>query len=167
MKFKRQNKPASSRAVSEFLQRRGIQLPADYVEFLTTINGGYTGGLDSYALLRNGIEMVVQQILGLTSYSDDSIATKHFTNFSNFTHDRMLDVAYTPNGDSIVMDLREATYGKIYLRAHDSPPNDPISIDDSGFEDDVDYEEASLFHPVANSWTEFVAMLGPAPPIED
>lgn len=65
------------------------------------------------------------------------------------------------------MDLRPTSHGKTYIRAHNSPPNHPILIDNKGFEDEGDYEEASLFHPLANSWTEFVEMLGPATPIKD
>lgn len=54
-------------------------------------------------------------------------------------------------------------HGKTYIRAHNSPPNDQILIDDTGFQDEDDYEEAQIFFPVADSFSEFVAMLGPDP----
>ena len=62
------------------------------------------------------------------------------------------------------MDLREgANHGKIYIRAHNSPPNEQILIGDSGFQDEDDYEEAPIFFPVADSFSDFVTMLGPDP----
>lgn len=167
MRFIRQNEPAKYDAVLEFSRQRGIQLTADYVDYLISINGGYTGGVDSYAVLGNGEKIVAQQILGLTTYPDALIATDCFTNFSDFVHNRMLCVAYTPNGDSIMLDLRAPTHGKIYIHAHDSPPNDPIQIDATGFEGEGDFEVASLFYPLSDSWTEFVEMLGPSPPFEN
>lgn len=164
MIFKRQNQPATHQAIAEFEHRRGVRLPEVYVEFLTSINGGYTGGIDSYVRTDGGDELIVQQILGITDNPEDSIATDRFSNFSDWLHTRMLEIAYTPNGDSLFMDLRETgTYGRIYVRAHDSPPNDSILIDDAGFDDMDDYEEALLFRPVANSFSDFIAMLGTAP----
>ena len=164
MKFMRQNEPAERHVVAEFEQQRGIRLPEDYVEFLVNINGGYTGGVGSYTRTEGGQGIVVQQFLGLTGSSEDSIATDQFSNFSNWIHIRLLEIAYTPGGEPLFMDLRETgAHGKIYILSYDSPPNDPILIDDTGFQDEDDYEEAQFLHPIANSFSEFTAMLGPAP----
>jgi hypothetical protein len=38
-----------------------------------------------------------------------------------------------------------------------------ILIDGTGFEGAGDYEEAQLFYPIADSFSEFIAMLGPEP----
>lgn len=164
MRFVRQNEPATRKAVFEFAQTKGVRLPEDYIDFLTSQNGGYTGGLDAYVRVANGPEMIVQQVFGLTESSDESIAADQFSNFSDWVHARMLQIAYSPNGDLLLMDLRETdTFGRIYLRAHDAPPNDTILIDETGFEDDGDYEEAQLLHPVADSFSDFVAMFEPVP----
>ncbi len=164
MRFVRQNEPATREAVLEFAQIKGVRLPEDYIDFLTSNNGGYTGGLDAYVRVPNGPEIIVQQVLGLTDSSHGSITADQFSNFSDWVHARMLQIAYTPNGDTLFMDLHETdTFGKIYLRAHDAPPNDIILINETGFEDDGDYEEAQLFHPVAKSFSEFAAMFEPVP----
>jgi hypothetical protein len=164
MRFVRQNEPATRKAVLEFAQIKDVRLPEDYIDFLTSNNGGYTGGLDAYVHVPNGPEIIVQQLFGLTESSDGSIAADQFSNFSDWMHARMLEIAYTPNGDTLLMDLRETnTFGKIYLRSHDGPPNDTILIDETGFENDGDYEEAQLLHPVADSFSKFVAMFKPVP----
>ncbi|MCL6281907.1 SMI1/KNR4 family protein [Ruegeria sp. 2012CJ41-6] len=164
MIFNCNNKPAKANEVREFEGRRGIRLPGEYVDFLLSQNGGGLNPEQSAAWIEGWNWLLVQVLFGLTARADASIATERFTNFSDFMHARMLKIGYDPFGQTLFMDLREGpNHGKIYIRAHNSPPNDPILIDDTGFEDEDDYEEAQLLYPVANSFSEFTAMLGPAP----
>lgn len=74
----------------------------------------------------------------------------------------MLVMGCDPFAEQIVMDLRPATYGKIYIRAYAYPPEGPLHISDTGF-DEFDCEEASLYYPLADSFGEFIAVLGPEP----
>lgn len=164
MRFERQNEPATRKAVLDFAQLKGVRLPEDYIDFLTSNKGGYTGGANAYVRIADGQEIIVHQVLGLMGNTEGSIATDQFSNFSDWVHARMLEIVYTRNGDSILLDLREnGAFGKIYLRAHDAPPNGSIVVDEAGFEDEGDYEEAQLLHPVADSFSEFVAMFGSVP----
>lgn len=167
MKFNSNNDPASAVSVEEFERKRGVTLPRDYVKFLLSENGGQLDPSQSYAEIPNWNSLEVQELFGLTTNASHSIAADHFSNFSDFVHIRMLQIGYNPFGETICMDLRDLSHGRIYIRTHNSPLNDPILIDAAGFEDEGDYEEASLFHPLAENWTTFVAMLGPAPPITD
>jgi hypothetical protein len=74
----------------------------------------------------------------------------------------MLAIGHDPFSETIFMDLRPGTYGKVYLRAHAYPPTGPLNIGDTGFAQ-ADYEEASLYHSVAGSFEEFIDILGPEP----
>jgi hypothetical protein len=114
MRFVRQNEAATRKAVLVFAQLKGVRLPEDYVDFLTSNIGGYTGGVNAYVRIANGQEIIVQQVLGLMENTDGSIAADQFSNFSDWVHARMLEIAYTSNGDSILLDLRETgAFGKI------------------------------------------------------
>ncbi len=167
MIFNTTHEPSSAETVSDFERSRNIKLPEDYVAFLLDINGGGLNPEKSAALIDGWNWLMVSFLLGLTSNPEHSISNHVFTNFSDDIHRMMLMIGNDPFGEAIFMDLRPTSHGKIYVRAHNSPPNYPILVDDAGFEDEGDYEEASLFHPVADSWTEFVAMLGPAPQLEE
>ena len=162
MIFECKNHPTTAQAVSEFESIRGIRLPEDYKEFLLTFNGGYVDRVNDYFEVGSWNAFCVDELLGLTEDPETSISTRRFSNFFEYIDARLLEFGYA-SGEILYLDLREtAAYGKIYIRAHDSAPNDPILIDDEGFTPE-DYEEAQLFHPVADSFSEFVAMLGPEP----
>lgn len=164
MIFNTNNAPASLDQVRAFEHRRGVRLPDDYIEFLVTLNGGELNPEMSVARIEGWNDVLVCALLGLTEEPEHSIATDRFTNFSDHMHRNMLDIGYDPFGQTIFMDLREEpNHGRIYILAHDSPPNDPILIDDTGFDDEDDYEEARLLHPIADSFSAFIAMLGPLP----
>ncbi|MCL6283611.1 SMI1/KNR4 family protein, partial [Ruegeria sp. 2012CJ41-6] len=158
------NEPASLSDVKAFELKRGVRLPKDYLLFLLDLNGGQLNPSQSYVKVPNWNSLELQELFGITENPNHSITNHRFTNFSDYMHQMMLDIGYDPFGQTLFMDLREGpNHGKIYIRAHNSPPNDPILIDDTGFEDEDDYEDAQLLYPVANSFAEFTAMLGPAP----
>lgn len=164
MKFVTTNSPTSSDEIKKFEQQRGVLLPQDYVKFLLQTNGGQLNPLQSYALVPGWNSLEVQELYGVTDDPNRSITNHTFTNFSDFMHKVMLKIGYNPFSETLFMDLREGSnHGKIYIRAHNSPPNEQILIDDTGFQDEDDYEEAQIFFPVADSFSEFIAMLGPDP----
>lgn len=163
MKFEKQNEPTNALSISEFERDRGVKLPEDYRTFLLDYNGGYLDRSNDYFEVGNWNAFIVEDLLGLTSEAESSIATRRFNNFSDYIDLHFLVIGHA-SGEILFMDLREiSSYGKIYVRAHDSPINDPILIDEEGFSHVCDYEDAKLFHPVANSFAEFLAMLGPEP----
>jgi hypothetical protein len=167
MKFNSNNDPTSLNAIRDFEAHRGVRLPEDYTNFLLNLNGGQLNPNKSYAEIDGWNDLLVQELFGLTENPSHSISNHRFTNFEDYMHKIMLEIGYDPFGQALFMDLRETSHGRIYIRAHNSPPNAPILIDDADFEDEGDYEEASIFYPLANNWTEFAAMLGPAPPITE
>lgn len=167
MKFNSQNEPADFVSINEFERARGVKLPQVYKEFLIEINGGQLNPSLSYMKAPNGGALEVQELFGLTLSEDHSIAADRFSNFADFVHNRMLHIGYNPFGEIIVMDLRDGSHGQIYFRSHNGAPKNMVLIEDSGFEDAGDYEEASHYFPLANNWSEFVSMLGPAPQLEE
>ena len=164
MRFTEPNAPTNIGAIKSFEKERGVRLPSDYVDFLMETNGGYYDPQKFYAKVQGWNSLLVQELFGITDDPSRSITNHTFTNFSDYMHQFMLKIGYDPFSEALFMDLREgANHGKIYIRAHNSPPNDQILIDDTGFQDEDDYEEAQIFFPVADSFSEFAAMLGPIP----
>lgn len=164
MKFNSVNPATSASEIESFEHTRGIRLPRDYVDFLLHTNGGQLNPNESSAEIPNWKTLLVQELFGITEDPSHSITNHRFTNFSDYVHQMMLEIGYDPLGQKLFMDLREGpNHGKIYIHAMYSTPNDPIVIDDTGFEDDGDYEQAQLMHVVADSFSDLVAMLGTAP----
>jgi len=91
----------------------------------------------------------------------NSIEDDPYNNFSDPIHAQLLQIAYT-GSQGIYMDLREGPmHGRIYILAR--PANEALQVDDTGFQDEDDYEEALFLHPVADTFSEFITMLGPHP----
>ncbi len=165
MKFDIKNEPTDEGKIEDFEARKGLRLPVDYKTFLLEHNGGRPVEDSAFAEVEGWNWLVVEDLYGLTREAEHSIDGEWFNNFSDDIFARLLSVGYA-SASSLYMDLRDGPmHGKIYIMAH--PANETVLIDDAGFEDDGDYEEARFLHPVANSWTEFVAMLGPEPPFDD
>lgn len=162
MIFEKQNDHTSVVRIDAFERQRGIRLPEDYKAFLLEFNGGYLDRSNDYFEVGSWNSFCVEDLLGITDNPSTSLTTNRFTNFSDYTRSKLLQIGYA-SGEILFMDLREGgTHGRIYIRAHDSPPNDPILIDETGFVSG-DYEEASLLHPVAKNFSDFLSMLGPEP----
>ncbi len=156
------NKSTTTERIIAFERQRSIRLPEDYKAFLLEFNGGYLDRSNDYFEVENWNSFCVDNLLGITDDPSTSITTRRFTNFSDGVRDKFLQIGFA-SGEILLMDLREGnTHGQIYIRAHDSVPNDPILIDGTGFADG-DYEEAALLHPVATSFSGFLSMLGPEP----
>lgn len=162
MKFNSYNEPARLDAIREFESQRGIRLPEDYVEFLLRMNGGQLNPSESYAEIEGWNSLLVQELFGLTENPSHSIANDWFSNFADFIHTRMLQIGFDPFAQTLFMDLRDTSHGKIYIRAHAYPSHGPLLIDDTDFAPE-DYEEAALFVPIADSFDAFIVMLGPEP----
>lgn len=161
MNFEEQNEPASPERIEAFEKTRGVRLPEDYKAFLLETNGGKPAAENSYAKVAGWNWLVMEILYGLTDRPSDSIDAERFNNFSDFIHARMLPFGYA-SACSLYMDLRDgAAHGKIYVMSR--PPNATLLVDDTGFQDEDDYEDGLLLHPVANTFSEFLAMLGPDP----
>lgn len=105
------------------------------------------------------ILLSIEEIHDFTSNPLSSIEDDPCNNFSNSIHTQLLQIAYI-GSQGIYMDLREGPmHGRIYILAR--PANETLKIDDAGFQDGDDCEEALLLHPVANTFWEFLAMFGP------
>lgn len=161
MIFDRQNEPSNEQEIQRFEEKKGIRLPADYREFLLEFNGGRPAADNATWKTTGSNFLDVDELYGLTDSSLNSIETERFNNFSDFVHSRLLQIGHS-YGSGLYVDLREGrTHGKIYILAR--PANEALQVDDTGFQDEDDYEEALFLHPVANNFSEFVAMLGPDP----
>lgn len=65
-------------------------------------------------------------------------------------------------GSGLYVDLREGRmHGMIYILAR--PTNEAPQVDDTGFRDEDDYDEALFLHPVANNFSEYAVIPGPDP----
>ncbi|WP_168193068.1 SMI1/KNR4 family protein [Rhodophyticola sp. CCM32] len=165
MIFDRQNKPTDEAQIKDFEASRGFTLPEDYRVFLLKYNGGRPADANSSFQPDRLTWLSVEEFFGFTEESLNDIASFRYNDFSDYIHARLLQVANT-GSQGIYIDLREGSmHGKIYILAR--PANETVLVDDAGFEDDGDYDEARFLHPVASSWSEFIAMLGPDPQLEE
>lgn len=164
MKFDQKNEPTDEGKIEDFEARKGLRLPVDYKAFLLEHNGGRPAEDSAFAEVGWNC-LVVEDLFGLTDDSGHSIDRNWFNNFSDYIFARLLPVGFA-SASSLYMDLRNGPmHGKIYIMAR--PANEAVLVDDAGFEDHGDYDEARFLHPVANSWSEFIAMLGPEPQLEE
>lgn len=165
MIFERQNEPIDEAKISGFEATRTLRLPADYRAFLLKYNGGRPADSNAFFKVQGLILLSIEEICGITVNPLNSIEGDAYNNFSNSVHAQLLQIAYTGSQD-LYMDLREGpTHGRIYILAR--PANDSLKVDDTGFHDEDDYEEALFLHPVAKTFSQFLALLGPAPEEED
>ena len=161
MNFERQNEPIDDAKINGFEVTRALRLPADYRAFLLKCNGGRPADSNAFLQVQGLILLSIEEIYGITSNPLNSIEDDPYNNFSVYIHSHLLQIAYT-GSQGIYMDLREGPmHGRIYILAR--PANETLKVDDAGFQDEDDYEEALFLHPVANSFSQFIAMLGPDP----
>ena len=161
MIFREPFEPTSEAALDDFALKRGIVLPHEYRAFLLKHNGGYAPN-DSYIRVESWNSTAIHTMLGLVDNESESISVQRLGGFSKEVRRQLLKIAFDSGSHMFVMDLRTKNYGKIYIRDHNTPPKLVPVIDDFGF-DKYDPEEATLYHHIADSFTEFLAMLGPDP----
>ena len=165
MIFDRRNKPTDEAHIKALEASKSVTLPKDYRVFLLKYNGGRPADANSSFQPDGLIWLSIEEFYGFTEESLNDITSFRYNDFSDYIYARLLQVANT-GSQGIYMDLREGSmHGKIYILAR--PANETVLVDDAGFEDDGDYDEARFLHHVANSWSEFIAMLGPVQPLED
>lgn len=151
--------PATQSQVNEFEEEMGFILPASYKQFLMTEGGGYAPqrGLADTPHWTPGIN--IQGIYG--PQPDDYLDIRKTRQLWHIPKCFLL-FARDPGGQLFVMDLRSDPncYGKIYVRDHDHAFNPKPFLSAKFFEEyDCDPEEAELYHFIANSFEEFIAML--------
>ncbi len=161
MIFERQNEPIDEATIKGFEVARNLRFPSDYRAFLLKCNGGRPADSNAFLQVQGLILLSIEEIYGTTSNPSNSIEDDPYNNFSAYIHSHLLQIAYT-GSQGIYMDLREGPmHGKIYVLAR--PANEMLKVDDAGFQDEDDYEEALFLHPVANTFSEFIALLWPDP----
>jgi len=175
MEFGRRFERAAGADIDAFAAERGIEVPQPLRDFLASEGGGTGPHRDTVASDNLG-ETYVDTLFGFETADDAMIGTRlvhrnsvretDWGNFSEEVERQILPVARAEGGDVFVVDCRPQSFGRVYLRAHDKPLNDPPLIDVTGF-DDEDREEARLYHPVAASFDAFLGMLVVPPPDED
>lgn len=164
MIFDRQNEPTNEQKIRHFEEKKGVHLPKDYRSFLLEYNGGRPAGDNAFWKTAGSNWLDVDEFYGFTDSPLNSIETDRFNNFSKPLREWLLQIG-SSYGSGLYVDLRKGPmHGRIYILAR--PANESVMIDDLGFKDEGDYDEARFLHPVANSWSEFIAMLGPDPQLE-
>ena len=161
MIFQESFEPTSETALDDFALKRGIVLPREYRAFLLKHNGGYAPN-DAYIHVENWNSTTIHTMLGLVDNESESISDQRLGNFSKALRRQFLQIAFDSGSHMFVMDLRAKNYGKIYIRDHNTLPKLVPVVDGFGF-DKYDYEEATLYHHIADRFTGFLAMLGPDP----
>ena len=151
-----------------FERDRGIELPISYKEYLRLEGGGFVQDNSGYFADGLGREWLFETVCGYdtrphSSARYDSIYNRGIRNLRLETARPFVRFAYEPNGDPYVMDLRPQGGGRIWLVAHDTPPNDPPLLPVEDWWEDYELLEARLFHPVAPSFEAFLAMHAPMP----
>lgn len=165
MIFDRENPPTTAGALDAFAAERGFTLPADYRDFLLRHNGGRPAEANAYLDVPGWNELIVQEFFGLLGNGARSIAQRRFSNFSEPLAGALLSFGTDPGGQALVLDLRPASHGRVYIRAHNDPPQGLPPFDATGGDpnDPADREEAALYLQIAPSFGAFIAALGPVP----
>lgn len=161
MIFDKKNEAISEQEVQRFELTRGISLPFDYRNFLLEFNGGRPADNSAFWQTEGSNWLDVEEFYGFMNSSLNSIEADRFNNLSDTLRAKLLQIGHS-YGSGLYIDLREGPmHGRIYILAR--PANEALMVDDRGFEDDADYEETLFLHPVADSFSEFIAMLEPPP----
>lgn len=159
-----QNPPIQLEDLSRLEIERGVEIPKSYREFISQNRGGYSAGGDDVLFAPSWNETPVSIWYGTEGSTYGGTFFKwDLGNFSPEVAKKFLQFAEDPGGQIFVIDLRSQTYGRVYVRDHDSPLKRPPIIGSEGFSTDTDYEEAELFHPIAESFEAFLNLLGPDP----
>jgi cell wall assembly regulator SMI1 len=157
-----QNPPVTQNELDRFEELRGIKIPKSYRDFISANRGGYSAGGDDTLFAPTWNETPVSVWYGTIGSSyGGTFFKRDLGNFSPTVAEKFLQFAEDPGGQIFVIDLRPRSYGRVYVRDHDGPINSPPVIDDEGFSNDTDYEEAELFHPISESFDAFLNLLGP------
>lgn len=149
--------PAPPAQFSAFERSIGHPLPDDYRRFLTACNGGYVGG----SLWFNGptpdgspADAGVHHIGGFREESHFSLSDAREC-YEGRIPAALVWIMDDPFGNAICIGVSEPYRGRIYFWDHENEPADDW---------DGEVETAGNLQLLANSFTEFVAGLGPVEP---
>jgi hypothetical protein len=150
--------PASQDQLEAFETEIGIRLPEDYRQFLVNTNGGYVPGWCEFEGATHKGESwsaVVHHVGGFREELHFSLRFARsccLSSESQFPR-ALLWIMDDPGGNGICIGLTGKYRGRVYLWIHDEQP-DPE-------EWDGEVETARNVIPLANSFTDFVAGIGP------
>ena len=161
MYFSKTFTKATEAQITELEASREFDLPTDFRNYLREVGGGIIGS-GGYIELPYPNSSIILAIKGFTQDPLFNIRRNRFNNFSKVIDRKFLYVASDIGRQAVIMDLRLRFHGHIYYYDPDEIPLKIVQLDDTGF-DKHDYEEATLYHHIADSFTEFLAMLGPDP----
>lgn len=163
--IKKKAPPAPEEEIARLEAELGATLPEDYRLFLAACNGGYLGGALWYrAPTPDGgsADAGIHHIGGFREESHFSLEKRREIYQSEepprIPHD-LLWVMDDPFGNAICLGIHGACRGRVYFWDHEEEP-DPDEWDGS-------VETAGNLQLLANSFTNFVAGLGPLPGSED
>jgi hypothetical protein len=143
----------SAEEIAEFERERGSAFPEDFKAYLKEINGGWLNDSADFNF-GDGHITGARNLFGFNGSSDRDIATESKRDG--------LPQCLLPIGDDLggadlfVLDLRPETFGRVYVRAINVPPNPKPFLPASLF---VEPDEEELYHHVADSFSDFIDMI--------
>lgn len=153
MKFTRRSAPISERDVAEFERNLDAALPAEYRHFLLNRFGGYAPD-PSLIDLPYGQQTSIAAFYSLGQERIYRLDEFPGMGLSEEMSRRLVAFAEDGVGNYFVIDLRPASWGKIYFREYPGNVNIAMEIDTRGFVE-ADYESGVYFHPVAGDFRSF------------
>ncbi len=151
--------PATQSQVDNFEAEIGFILPQAYKSFLLTTGGGYRPDKHLADPEAWAPGVVLCYVFG--PQPDEYLDVRKTRKLWHIPKCFLL-FAEDPGGQLFVIDLRADPeyYGKIYVRDHDHAFNPKPFLSAEFFEEyDCDPDEAGMYHFIANSFDEFIAML--------
>jgi hypothetical protein len=132
------------------------QLPADYRTFLVACNGGYAGGMLSFAGPTETGEEADVAVHHIGGFRDEPALslTWHRECYRGRIPDDLLWIMDDPYGNAICLGIREEHKGMIFFWDHENEPED---------EWDGSVEGAGNLELLAETFADFVAGLREAP----
>ena len=161
MYFSKPFTKATEAEITELESSREFDLPTDFRNYLKEVGGGIVGS-GGYFELPYSRSSIILAIKGFTQDPLFDIRHNRFNNFSKGIDQKLLYVASDIGRQAVIMDLRLRFHGHIYYYDPDMIPLENAQLDVAGF-DKHDHTEATLYHHIADSFTEFIALLGPDP----
>jgi hypothetical protein len=150
--------PAPQHQLGAFEAELGTELPADYRQFLVRTNGGHISGWYRFKGLTPRGETWFAYVNHVCGFRDEPHFSLRFNRGCCLSSEaqfprQLLWIMDDPGGNGICLGLTGKHRGRVYFWIHDEQP-------DAG-EWDGEVETASNVIPLADSFTDFIAGVGP------